>query len=700
MNAIRALSLVLALACGSSIVARADDTADVAELEQRALNAAVDAVADCVVQIRTIGGLDRLDQQELAQGPTTGLIVSADGYIVSSAFNFAQQPASILVRLPGGEQRPAEIIGRDTNRMLVLLKVDAGEPLPTPEAAPMDEVRPGDWAVAVGRTYSAERVSVSVGVVSALDRMHGRALQTDANVSAASYGGPLVEVHGRVLGVLAPMAPQSGADEASAIAGSEFYDSGIGFAVPLTHILDVLERWKEEKDLKRGLLGVSLKPGNPHATPPTITAVWPRSPAAEAGWKPKDRIVAVEGKTVDSQTDLRFQVTPRYAGDALEVTILRGKGDDAKELKTRVTLTDELPAYRHAFLGVLPERKAAKAATVTEARERSADDDGETSGGEDKKENADAAKKVEPAAGVTVRAVWPDSPADRAGLRIGDRITQLGEEKVNSIGEAISQLNAKSSGDELKVVVSRNDEELKYDLELAELPVDVLSSSDLPDREEGADAENADAAELEELKLPEMSQTARYYQPPGDGAPAGLLVWLGDVKEESAKAMVDAWQRTCRRDRLVLLMPEPGDEAGWSNDDMEYLAKLLQTAIARFNIDPQRVVLAGDGKAGQLAYGLGFQGRKLIRGVAVIDSPLPRTLELPDNNPNERLAILSVETQNTPLSLLIRQDRQKLADAGYPATQIIRRGEASRQAMLDATTRAKIARWIDGLDRF
>ncbi|MBA3482168.1 MAG: PDZ domain-containing protein, partial [Pirellulales bacterium] len=381
----------------------------------------------------------------------------------------------------------------------------------------------------------------------------------------------------------------------------------------------------------------------------------------------------------------------RYAGDTLEVTIRRGKRDDAKELKTEVTLSDELPAYRHAFLGALPERAAGKVAKAQE---------GEEAADEDEKADDEQAKDDDAVTGVTIRAVWPDSPADRAGLRVGDRITQLGEEKVASIDEAIAQLNAKSAGDELTVHAKRDDEELKLDLELAELPVDVLSSSDLPDREEDGDAEKAEDAKLEELKLPEMSQMARYYRPSSEGAPLGLLVWLGDGKRESTEAILETWKDVCRRDGLVLLMPEPRDKAGWSTDDLEYLAKLLQTAVGRFRVDPQRVVLAGDGKAGQLAYALAFQGRKLIRGVAVIDSPLPRTLELPDNNPNERLAVLSVETQNTPLSLLIRQDREKLADAGYPATQIVRRGEASRWAMLDATTRGKIARWIDGLDRF
>ena len=89
-------------------------------------------------------------------------------------------------------------------------------------------------------------MSISVGVVSALNRMHGRAIQTDANVSATNYGGPLVDLEGRVLGILVPMAPQApGAGEANVTAGSEFYDSGIGFAVPLSHVLSVVDRWVE-----------------------------------------------------------------------------------------------------------------------------------------------------------------------------------------------------------------------------------------------------------------------------------------------------------------------------------------------------------------------------------------------------------------------------------------------------------------------
>ena len=681
---------------GVSLAPAAVRAADVDALEQKAIAAAVEAAAKSVVQIQTIGGVDQLDGQTLGQGPTSGLIISQDGLIVSSAFNFAQQPTSILVRLPSGKQRPAKVVGRDENRMLVLLQVETDDELPAAEAAPLDGIRVGDWSIALGRSFGPEDVSVSVGVVSALNRMHGRAIQTDANVSASNYGGPLIDLHGRVMGVLVPMSPQSaGAGETNVTAGSEFYDSGIGFAIPLSHINGVLDRWVSEENLKRGLLGIGMQAGNPHSTAPIVTNVWPRSPAALAGWKAGDRIVSVDGVKVDSQTALRFQTTPRFAGDKLQVTLRRGSGDKAKEIETELTLAAKLPPYLHPFLGVLPQRASAEAGDAKEEGAEEADAKEEV-----KKESADDEKKAASVAGVPVRAVWPESPADEAGLRAGDVLVRFDDKDLKSLAVAESTLRGKSPGDDLQVVAKRGDEELSFDVELAELPETIFSAADL----QGDDVKIADAAplgdaKLKTLKLPEMSQTARYLQPAGDGPPPGLLVWLGDGKAETMEAMAADWQRTCASDRLVLLMPEPGDASGWSNDDMEYLAKLLQTAGGRWRIDPRRVVVAGEGKGGQLAYALALRGRKLIRGVAVVESPLPRTLEVPENSPNEPLAVLSVETQNTPLSMLIRKDLAKLESAGYPVTQVIRRGDEGRGATLDGVTRGKIGRWIDGLDR-
>ena len=223
--------------------------------EEAAIRAAVARVADSVVQIRTIGGLDEVDRTLLADGPTTGLVISADGWIVSSAFNFVQQPASILVTFASGEQAPAELVANDHSRMLVLLKAQ-GRQRSAGAGIRTDRRK---FASVSGRSPSVARFApiapnISVGIVSALDRMFGKVIQTDADVSTANYGGPLVDIRGRVLGVIVPIAPQS----ASEVAGAEWYDSGIGFAVPLAAMGPSLERMKAGKDQYAGVLGIGL----------------------------------------------------------------------------------------------------------------------------------------------------------------------------------------------------------------------------------------------------------------------------------------------------------------------------------------------------------------------------------------------------------------------------------------------------------
>ena len=88
----------------------------------------------------------------------------------------------------------------------------------------------GQWTIAVGRTFNQKEPNISVGVLSATNRIWSTAIQTDAKISPANYGGPLIDSRGRVLGVLVPLSPQKQGGE---IAGAEWYDSGIGFAVPL-----------------------------------------------------------------------------------------------------------------------------------------------------------------------------------------------------------------------------------------------------------------------------------------------------------------------------------------------------------------------------------------------------------------------------------------------------------------------------------
>src|SRR5260221_14055120 len=134
--------------------------------EERAMKAAVARVTPSVVRIETVGGLERVGQILIGTGPTTGLVVSTDGFIVSSAFNFVQKPDSILVTLDDGSRHPAKLVATDHSRMLVLLKVETDASLSVPEAVPEKEMRVGQWALAVGRTFEPSQANVSVGIVS------------------------------------------------------------------------------------------------------------------------------------------------------------------------------------------------------------------------------------------------------------------------------------------------------------------------------------------------------------------------------------------------------------------------------------------------------------------------------------------------------------------------------------------------------
>ncbi len=381
---------LVALGVGSAHGAQPPAGDDLDALQERAMKAAVARVAPSVVQIETSGGADligtgpRGPQIRKGAGPTTGLVVAADGYVISSAFNFANKPSAIFVAVPGRKERlVAKLIATDQTRMLTLLKVDAtGLPVPTP--APKKQLRVGQTVLALGRTWSGVETSpsMSVGIVSALDRIWGKAVQTDAKVSPVNYGGPLIDLEGRVVGVLVPASPR-GQDET---AGVEWYDAGIGFAVPLDDINAVLPKLRQGKDLKRGLLGVSLESEDLIGGPPVVALVAPDSTALRAGIKAGDVIIEINGKPVLRQAHMMHLLGGKYENDQISLKVRRGK-----EVLTfpKLTLAASLGAFLQPFLGVLPVRD-------------------------------------DPELGEEVRQVFAKSPADTAGVKPGDRIMKWG----------------------------------------------------------------------------------------------------------------------------------------------------------------------------------------------------------------------------------------------------------------------------------
>src|SRR5713226_4964749 len=153
---------------------------DLETIRDQAVKAAARRVGPSVVQIQTSGGTDiigsgpRGAQVRKGMGPTTGLILTADGYMVSSAFNFANKPSSIDVAVPGHSTRYiAKVIATDTTRMISLLKIEALG-LPVPTAAPKKEIKIGQTTLALGRTLEPDvnkSPTVSEGIISAVERI-------------------------------------------------------------------------------------------------------------------------------------------------------------------------------------------------------------------------------------------------------------------------------------------------------------------------------------------------------------------------------------------------------------------------------------------------------------------------------------------------------------------------------------------------
>jgi S1-C subfamily serine protease len=262
-----------------------------------------------------------------AEGPTTGVIVSAEGHVVTSAWNFESNPNVIVVTLADGSSHSAKLLGVDRAADLALLKVDV-EKAAVPEFADPRNVRVGQWAFALGRVLSQPRPEVKYGIVSARNRVEGNALQTDAATSPANYGGPLIDLEGRVLGIIVPLGAQGGE------ANPNWYDSGIGFAIPVPDPKALVGRLgKEGVVLLPALLGVGL---DEERTEPgaKVTDVGAGTPAQAAGLRDGDVIVEAGGEEIRSAFALRFAIGRRRAGDPLPLKVMR----DGAALEMTATL--------------------------------------------------------------------------------------------------------------------------------------------------------------------------------------------------------------------------------------------------------------------------------------------------------------------------------------------------------------------------
>jgi S1-C subfamily serine protease len=678
---------------------------DLDELQEKAVKDAVKAVSPSVVKIETSGGTDvvgtgrgpRAAAVRRGAGPTTGVIVSPDGFVISSTFNFADKPSTIRVTIPGiKERKVARVVANDETRKLTLLKVvdlPPGTKLPVPTAAPKKEIAIGLTALAVGRTLSPETdgpPSVSVGIVSALDRVWGKAIQTDAKVSPTNYGGPLIDLTGRVQGILVPLSPQAEGETA----GFEWYDSGIGFAVPLEDINAVLPRMmkgteKEPVSLKRGFMGVLMRSTDYYETPPVIGTVLPGAAAEKAGIKPGDLITEVDGHPVRNYAGVMHRLGNKYEGESVSMKVER----DKKEVSiAKVVLGSAEAAFPQAFLGVLPIRD-------------------------------------DPDPGVEIRYVYPKSPAEAAKLVAGDRIMKvappLAPPKTPLLpitrgrDQLLTLLEMARPGQELQLEVKRKagGKTETVTVKLAELP-DVVPQK-LPETSSAKKAlvppggkppaKAAAAAKKPETGLlkrttPAADHTYWVYIPDtyDPNVACAVVVWLhpiGKNKERDIEDFATAWSSFCDDNNIILLCPQSDNPRGWTPGEADFVVQALRSVASNYTVDQRRFVAHGMGVGGEMAFYLGFQARALFRGVATVAANLgsnPR-----EKLPNQPLSFFLVVGGKDPLKPAVGQTREKLAKFKYAVIEreVTNIGHEYIDGKAGLPTLEELVRWVDSLDR-
>jgi len=291
----------------------------------------------------------REDDGELVpQGIGSGVIISADGYILTNQ-HVVRDAAEGEVVLSDKRRFKATVVGQDPRSDLAVLKVEASD-LPAATLNGTADVRRGLFVLAVGSPFgfgADGQASVSFGIVSGTrrrlalgmeedDRFYGKLIQTDAAINPGNSGGPLCTLDGKVIGINVAIASRGG--------GSQ----GVGFAIPIDEAtLDIIRKLKKGKAIEYGYLGVEIRDplpaesetaGAPVGKGAFVSSVVPGSPADKAGILPADLIVEMDGKPVPDADDLVARVGMTPVGGTIELVLYRS--GEKKTVKATVVRRD------------------------------------------------------------------------------------------------------------------------------------------------------------------------------------------------------------------------------------------------------------------------------------------------------------------------------------------------------------------------
>jgi serine protease Do len=408
------------------------------EIQTELINLA-ERVKPAVVNIAPLSASAKLGETPRERGgpnnPGTGsgVIVDKEGIVVTNN-HVVGDAKEVEVRLSDRSKFVGQIIGRDPDTDIAIVKITPSAGLPTVPFGDSSKVRVGQWVIAVGNPFALDR-TVTLGVVSGLERDAVRLsryeafIQTDASINPGNSGGPLFNIKGEVIGIN------------TAIIN---YAQGIGFAIPSNMVQQVVTQLRAHGKVVRGWLGVGIqevtaelaaKFGIKETDGILVNDVFENEPAARAGLKPGDIIAKVGGRRIETPAGLSRSVAGLSPGTKVELEIIRN-GE-------RRTLTVDLGERKEeavvaAIPAPAPQPEVKLGLNVQDLTPELADK-----------------FKIKDQKGVLISKVDPGSVAQEQGLREGDLIKEVNRQLVATTEEFKSAVAQAKKGESVLLRVVR-----------------------------------------------------------------------------------------------------------------------------------------------------------------------------------------------------------------------------------------------------
>ncbi|MDX1410617.1 MAG: Do family serine endopeptidase [Nitrospirales bacterium] len=404
---------------------------------QNSLTQLAEHVTPTVVNISPIRSMTSSKGFPQPKGPRvpgsgSGVIIHEDGYVVTNNHVIGADTTEAEVRLSDESKFIAQVIGRDQDTDLALLKINTDRDLPTAEFGDSASLKVGQWVLAVGNPMGLDR-TVTLGVVSGIGReqlnlsRYENFIQTDAAINPGNSGGPLFNLRGEVVGINTAIIHMA---------------QGIGFSIPSNMVKKIVGQLRKQGRVVRGWLGVGIQPLTPELAAKfgveegkgvLVNEVFENDPAHLAGIQPGDIIIKVQNKPVETPNQLSRRVAFIGPGETATLDIIR----DGKPLIVKVAMGER---QEKAIVASLPLEKSEITLGI--------DVQGLT---------AALAEKfgLKERFGVLVSKVERGSLAHNEGIKEGDLIKEVNRQEVRSVSDFSAAMEKAHPGDTILLRVVR-----------------------------------------------------------------------------------------------------------------------------------------------------------------------------------------------------------------------------------------------------